>query len=429
MLCLAPAFVYLGQDPRTRRPVPFFPVLNIVFGIYYLLPMVLGVVDNYYNAPVSPRSDYDYPVHLVFLGWSAMILGYLALGWVMPRGAKRREVPWNPRVLAGWGFGLMFGGLAITALRTLIFSAPMMGGLFQFILSLQWLGTGILVVLVRRGELSRLGKIWLAVGVVLSAATMLANGNIAPMALFFAVCAFAMWVGKPHFKARWIVGVVLAILFATSFRGIAIDFRRAAGDTNVQLSQSQSLTMMVSLLSTRIETQGLGGAIVHGLSMTAGRSAILDLFANVVRRTPSEVPHWNGETYASLAGSVIPRVLWPDKPTKELGQGFGHRYRLINPTNTTTAINLPILVEFFVNFGGAGVLAGMCLVGIIYRGLDQVVNRPGQSPIISMIAVVILLPMLMIESDFSLVLGGLPLTGAAFYAVWWQMRMTLGAAA
>lgn len=391
--------------------------------------MVLGVVDNYYNAPVTPGSDYDYPLQLVFLGWATMILGYLALGIVMPRSSNRREIPWNPRVLAGWGFALMFGCLAITALRTLLLSAPMMGGLFQFILSLQWLGTGILVVLVRRGELSQMGKVWLGVGIVIASATMLANGNIAPMALFFAVCAFAMWVGRPHFRARWIVGVALAVLIATSFRGIAIDFRRAIEDTPMQLSQGQSLSMMVSLLSTRIETQGLGGAILHGLSMTAGRSAILDLFANVVRRTPSEVPHWNGETYASLAGAAVPRVLWPDKPTKELGQGFGHRYRLINPTNTSTAINLPILVEFFVNFGGAGVLIGMCLVGVIYRGLDQVLNKPGQSPIISMIAVVILLPMLMIESDFSLVLGGLPLTGAAFYAVWWQMRMTLGAKA
>ena len=426
IFCLIPSVVYLKEDSRTRRPIPFFPVLSLVFGMYYVLPLVLGVVDNYYNAPVFPETDYDYPVQLVFLGWVAMVAGYVVTGVIVHPKGKPRDVAWNPRRLSKIGLTLMFGGMAVTGLRSLFFSASMLGGMLQFILSMQWLGTGILIILARRGELSRLNRTWLGVGFVLTAAMLLANGNIAPMVMFFAVGAFSLWIAVPYFRPRWIIGTIAAVLLAVSLRGIVIEFRRSLYDTPQQLTQRESLRLMVDLLGQRVQKQGVVGAIGHGIAMTAGRSAIMDLFANVVRRTPDEVPFWKGETYKSLIGSTIPRVLWPDKPTKDLGQAFGHRYALIHESNKSTAINLPILVEFFVNFGGTGVVLGMIVVGMIYRVLDNVVNRPGQSQLLSMIGVVILLPLLLIESDFSLVLGGLPLTGAAFYVIWLWLRKTLG---
>lgn len=426
VLCLVPAFIYLNEDPRTRRPIPFFPVLSFVFGIYYVLPLTLGVVDNYYNAPVYPETDYDYPVQLVFLGWISMVAAYIAFGLIFVRKKRPAEVAWNPRLLARIGFMLMFGGMAVGGLRTLLFSASSLGGMLQFVLSVQWFGTGILIILARRGELSSVHKVWLRIGFVITAAMLLSAGNIAPMAMFFAVGAFALWVARPYFRPRWILGATLAILTAVSFRGIVIDFRRTIGETPQQLSQRDNLRLMLNLLGQRMNEQGIAGAVAHGLASTAGRSAIMDLFANVARRTPDEVPYWRGETYKSLIGSTVPRILWPDKPTKDLGQNFGHRYALIHATNMSTAINLPILVEFFVNFGGTGVVIGMFIVGLIYRVLDTLVNRPGQSQLLSMIGVVILLPLLLIESDFSLVLGGLPLTGAAFYVVWWRLRKSLG---
>jgi hypothetical protein len=321
----------------------------------------------------------------------------------------------------------MLSTMVLSAMRAYLFNAALSGAILQFVLSVQWLGTGILIVLARRGELSRGQMTGLLVAFGASAAMLLANGNIAPMVLLFAVAAFAMWIGKPQIRARWVVGVILALVLAVSFRGIVIDFRRALADRGIELSRQENLSLMVDLLGRRIETQGVGGALAHGLSMTAGRSALMDLFANVARRSPSEIPYWGGETYSTLTTSMIPRFLWPDKPVKVLGQAFGHRYSFIHASNKSTAINLPIMVEFFVNFGGVGVLVGMAIVGFIYRILDALVNRPGQSPLVSMIGVVILLPLLLIESDFSLVFGGLILTGVAFTIIWWQFRALLRA--
>jgi hypothetical protein len=144
----------------------------------------------------------------------------------------------------------------------------------------------------------------------------------------------------------------------------------------------------------------------------------MDLFADVVRRTPDQIPYWNGETYYSLIGLAIPRFLWPDKPMKQLGQAFGHRYGFLHWSNLSTSINFPFLVEFYANFGPPGVIFGMFIVGLIYRCLDVFVNRPGQSPLRSLIAVVLLLPLFLIESDFSLTFGGVPLNAVALWMVW-----------
>ncbi|MEP7066663.1 MAG: hypothetical protein ABI889_11560, partial [Gemmatimonadota bacterium] len=82
-----------------------------------------------------------------------------------------------------------------------------------------------------------------------------------------------------------------------------------------------------------------------------------------------------------------------------------------------TALNLPILVEFYANFGIAGVIAGMFLVGLIYFVLERAVNNPGQDSLHSLVGVVILIPLANIESDFSLGFGGLILNGAALWFV------------
>lgn len=417
LMCLVPAYIYVSTPPATRRPVPFIPAVSIVFGLYYALPLVFGVTDQYYNAPVYPRSDYDYPVVLTFLGWIAMMAGYLALGIILPAEKNKSRIEWQPQRVTTFAFVCLYGGLVLVVARNYLGSLAV-GGVFQFLLSLHWLGAGLLTILARRNELSALGKRALYLGVATAGIVQLAAGNISPIVMLIGVVGFAAWVAKPTLKTSSIIGALSILLVATSFRGVAIDFRREAWYGPVTLSRSQQLGLMVGLLQQRVANDGVVGTVVHGVAETAGRSANLDLFANVARRTPSEIPYWGGETYLSLVGAFVPRFLWKDKPTKELGQAFGHRYSLIYSTNMTTAINLPILVEFFANFGGLGVVVGMLVVGFIYRCLDFLVNRPGQSALMSMMAVVLLIPLLPIESDFSLIFGGLPLNGLCLYMVW-----------
>lgn len=418
ILSLSPAYFYVSTPVERRRPLPFLPVVSVLYGLYYALPLTLGITDQYFNAPVDPRTDYDLAVDLALFGWFAMMAAYHAVGGVVRDRRLTPKTSFDPLVLRRWSFAFLFAGLLLSLLRVKIGDSSLTGGIFQFATSLEWFGAGAIAMLGRRGYLSNPGKVIGTAGIVAAAGIILAGGSIAPLVMLVATVGFGLWIGRPSLKLTWILAAVSIALFAMSLRGVAIEFRKAAWFGSAQLTQSDRMMLMLKLLEMRSERDGVMATVANGVATTGGRSAVLDLFANVASRTPSEVPYWNGVTYVSLVGSFVPRVLWPDKPTKELGQAFGHRYRLIYWTNTSTAINLPFLVEFFINFSTAGVVLGMMLVGLIYRVLDAVVNRPLQDPLVSLLGVVLLLPLLLIESDFSLIFGGLPLNALALYGVW-----------
>jgi hypothetical protein len=172
------------------------------------------------------------------------------------------------------------------------------------------------------------------------------------------------------------------------------------------LYRSQAL---VRLLGESIDRNGVAGAVGNGWRVIASRSSNIELLADVMRRTPSQVAFWNGATNESLSGALIPRLVWPDKPTKTLGQDFGHRYSYLLPNDLTTSINLPALVEFYINFGDEGIIVGMFFVGVIFALLEGLINVPGQSVVVTAAAAPVLAQLFVMESDLSLQFGGLPL--------------------
>jgi hypothetical protein len=422
ILTTLPAVMYLSRRPATRRPLPFIETISFVYGLYYALPIALSQVNKAWRITVDPTDGYDVAIQLVLLGWLAMMSTYAIVTYLMKTKKRPRDVPWQPKSVTKWASVFLISGVAIDALRPIIARGASIGGFIQLFVSLEWLGLGLLVVLARRGELTPQGKVILYAGFFAATAVGLAQGNISPIVLLYVVVAFALWAGRPVIEGRWMLAGGIALLIAVSFRGVVRDFRLTALMGNQEFTLSERVQFMGRLLTARIDNEGLLATIAGGGSQTAQRSANMDMFADVIRRTPSEVPYWKGETYYSLVGAAVPRFLWPDKPTKELGQAFGHRYRYIDPSNKSTAINLPILVEFYANFGFLAVIFGMAFVGSLYGIVDGIVNRPGQALMMSMIGLTLLLPLLLIESDFSLVFGGLPLSGLALWGIYTAMR-------
>ena len=139
--------------------------------------------------------------------------------------------------------------------------------------------------------------------------------------------------------------------------------------------------------------------------------------AFAIDRVPSLIQYFDCESYADIPLEIVPRFLWRDKPAKMLGYEFGHRYHYLAEWDYSTTINFPFLIEFYANFGVLGVLIGMLLVGIIYATIERFVNVPGQSLLVSVMGLGLLLPLGNVESDFSLVFGGLFLNGLAVYLV------------
>jgi hypothetical protein len=312
---------------------------------------------------------------------------------------------------------LMIAGLLLESYR-LVRQIPVeVAGILKFVSTLGWFGSGILVTMATRRRLNIPYRLLTFGGVAAFLLMAVGSGSVANAAFYGAVVFVSAWIGLGRLRLSWIVGAALGITLIISLRGVSEQYRKVvwfAGEGGGVVSRTK---LFFKLLDARVQSDGVDGAVSKGFETSAGRSANLDLLADVIIRTPREIPYWGGQTYLSLVGSFVPRVLWPDKPTKELGQAFGHRYGYIGSSDTNTALNLPILVEFYANFGIAGVIAGMFLVGLIYFVLDRTVNNPGQDSLHSLVGVVILIPLANIESEFSLGFGGLILNGAALWFV------------
>lgn len=420
--CLMPGLAYLRAKAGARSPIPFLPVIGLLFGLYYGLPAAIGSFGLHWVISLDPRFDYNLPTILVLEAWGILLLGYhlVRARWKRPTAAF--TPPLEPVRLKYWGFVMLYVGIALDVVHQAKVIPIAFQGVLQFGVTTTWFGTSLLVVLMVRGQLRRSERLLLASGVIANILLQLGTGSVATLAIYLAVLVLAAWIEPGSLRTPWVLAAVAAALGVCAMRGVATDFRSVAWFGDQRLSTTERPALMLDLLKERVHAQGLFAVVSNGFNTVATRSANLDLFADVVRRTPEEVPYWNGETYTSLVGMAVPRFLWPNKPTKELGQAFGHRYGYIAADNTNTAVNLPYMVEFFANFGLWGLLLGMFGVGTVYATLERYTNRPNQPIAASVVGIALLTPLFNMESDLSLTFGSLLLNALALRAFLVLMR-------
>lgn len=132
----------------------------------------------------------------------------------------------------------------------------------------------------------------------------------------------------------------------------------------------------------------------------------LGAFAYVIEKTPSAIPHAGINTYLPVLYVAIPRALMPNKPANESGQYFGHRYHLIWPEDTWTAVNLSVVVEGYMSAGAWGVVASAALFAVFCMAAWMgIVEKTGVLGII-FIGAPLFANIANSESGFAFIVGG-----------------------
>src|SRR5690606_20964410 len=72
---------------------------------------------------------------------------------------------------------------------------------------------------------------------------------------------------------------------------------------------------------------------------------------------------------------LVPRVIWPDKPDITIGQWITETYRIYGE-RIDSRIGPSWIGEFYLNFGTAGVLVGMFLLGALLRLVHATLFHP-----------------------------------------------------
>jgi hypothetical protein len=121
-----------------------------------------------------------------------------------------------------------------------------------------------------------------------------------------------------------------------------------------------------------------------------------------LRYTPSNIPYQEGATLQNLASGLVPRVLWPGKPTIGIGYWFGVNYW--RPPSQVRVAPQAITHpgEFYIDFGVAGVIVGLALLGLFYRFIWESL-RPHESATVALLYTILFLTVVVVDRDLPLV--------------------------
>jgi hypothetical protein len=109
-----------------------------------------------------------------------------------------------------------------------------------------------------------------------------------------------------------------------------------------------------------------------GLRITLSRFADAGSMGTIVSKGRDLSPRSPGETLSWTLDAVVPRAIAPGKQDPgAFGNEFGRAYGILAPFNTTTSIAISQPGELFLSFGWLGVVAGMAVLGAVFRGLND----------------------------------------------------------
>jgi hypothetical protein len=423
-LGLAPALLRLHRAEAPRRPFPLFELTGLFYGVFFGASVFLvRLIRDQTSGDIlfSHIRLAEISTVALALAFASLVLMFAA--WTAVRG----RVPWrlhlpedagSPRLrLLLWGLAL--GALAyayVPWLRHL----PSIG---QLLVPVGYLAFGGFAVLWWRRRIGTVEvALYFLVVLPLWLAKFAAIGFSTPIVLVVIYgCALRFWSGDRLPWKTGLAAVTLAILIYPS----QADIRNAIWKQGAGLSVADKLARIGEVLvhnhtswpryrELMVERNGFAGL--------ANRLSFLVPMSWVVQRTPDPVPYWGGETYKPLFTSFVPRALWPGKPREQTGGAFGFRYDFFIEADRGGSLNLPWLTEMYANFGAAGVLLGMTLVGALLGFLEALLNRPGANLPEALVGSALLLPLFYQESNFSLMMGSfLPLT----ICLWLYFRVGL----
>lgn len=203
----------------------------------------------------------------------------------------------------------------------------------------------------------------------------IANGFLASWLIGNAVILFGY--ALTHKKVLWSVGIVAAVATAplmptkSTYRTEYIQTERWLEMTRLEAGWTFA-AMTADYFNGELNVRHAD--IATEQSVTRMTMAPI-VFSRVLQLHENGVAEFqDGATLWDLPLSIIPRAIFPWKPEKTTGQWFGHTYGFLSPMNFRTSVNLPPIIESYVNFGSAGPLVGL-LLGLITGWLSRVLGN------------------------------------------------------
>ncbi len=421
ILIYIPWHGYMAWKSSRKNDLPVFSMIALMYWLYYVLPLFWEphtILEIY--SPVRRELSADGIAKAMLMA----VLGVGSLWFGMHARLGRRLAPRHlsinlapsrrPYIRAILAVGCL---LNVYDLSTYILGEggrQLTGILVSVVPMLAF------VILFRdyvRGDSTQVDRILLVIFVATRLFNGLSSGWLGVSMSLIITCGIVYLAERRRIPQ---VGFILVVLFVLFFQVGKEDFRKtywregsqdvAAGAAQGGKLERASFWVQRSLekwgetfADPRVET--LRDAITPSVS----RISLLNQTANVIELTPSVVPYQYGRLYSYLGVTLIPRFLWPDKPSvNEANQFYQVAYGLTAEEQLgQVSIAAGTLTEGYINFSWPGALGIMFLLGIFFDFYQTMFLSIKSGPLLQAVGVVLLPTFLSIESQLAQYLGGI----------------------
>jgi hypothetical protein len=410
----------------SRREVPLFPLIATAYWVAYGLPLFWG--DPALSGTFGLRYPSDQARTLALLmalaGVSALALGMrVGTGWLY--------VPETTLVARRIGTSRWYLYILVligTVLNMFAGSAYFFGeGMRQTVLILS--NTVPIVafcMLFRsylRGEHHQLDGIAIALFCVSRAVAGLSSGWLGTAATLIVIVLVMLWQAGRRFR---VLPMVLLAGFILFFQVSKEDFRRQYWYSSYESTMLERVVYWIQGSSTIWQeafTDPNGDTARELAYKSLRRFDLLPQAANVIELTPSVVPYQYGRLYSYLWVSLVPRVLWANKPSiSEANRFYQVEYGLTAERDLEgVSIAVGVLAEAYISFGWFGVIGIMFLIGLLLDTFRRVFLAPNAGDFLNCLGLAMLPTLIVVESQMAVYVGGtvqtVVLTMLAFFPV------------
>ncbi|MBZ5627442.1 MAG: hypothetical protein LAO06_01085 [Acidobacteriia bacterium] len=206
--------------------------------------------------------------------------------------------------------------------------------------------------------------------------------------------------------------LVLVFAFAIFLQPVKEQFRNRYWGAEELTSQTHRASDWFTTALHRWEatlSDSNPAAFSDTLYSSVARFSLLQQTANVMEVTPGIIPYQGSFMYKYMAVTVIPRALWPDKPTvNEANRFYQVTYGLTAERDLDgVSISVGVAAESYIAYGWFGTVGIMMLIGVVLDGIATVCLARNSSVLMKGIGLTLLPSLVGIEAQMAQYLGGL----------------------
>jgi hypothetical protein len=386
-------------------------MLAFIYWLYFVLPLFWGDLVSI-GIEARPLEQNSVTATMIMA-----VLGVAMIGLGMKSGLGRLLIPKTlPDIsLRPSGRSYIRILLAVGVISGFMESAPYAfgeGGR-QVLLILTALvpsvAFAILFRLYLRGESRRVDRVLIVFYLLTRVIIGLSSGWLGNLVSVAIICV-AIYVTEVRKLPRWVIAV--AILYIAFFQvgKSTMRSRYWYGEEEGGRLERVAFWFDASVARWQQALNDSSGKEIKSLGYEVlSRTSLLPQAANVLELTPAQVPYQYGRLYSFLPITLIPRFVWPEKPSvNEANQFYQINYNLTLEENLkNVSISVGYLTESYISFGWGGVVVIMFLFGIFYDFIESCFLSASSGLLLQSLGVALLFPLLGIESQLAVYVGGL----------------------